>query len=99
MEAPRSNRQIPPRRTAYVETYGCQMNVSDGELMQGILAGAGYRIALRPEDADVILVNTCAIREHAEQRVLGRVGELNRIKASRPDVVIGVTGCMAQRMG
>jgi tRNA-2-methylthio-N6-dimethylallyladenosine synthase len=99
MEAPRSNRQISPRRTAYVETYGCQMNVSDGELMQGILAGAGYGIAQRPEDADVILVNTCAIREHAEQRVLGRVGELNRIKTSRPDVVIGVTGCMAQRMG
>ncbi|MGH7552339.1 MAG: MiaB/RimO family radical SAM methylthiotransferase, partial [Longimicrobiales bacterium] len=80
-------------------TYGCQMNIADGELMQGVLAAAGYDLAASPEEADVILVNTCAIREHAEQRVLGRVGELNRIKLDRPDVVIGVTGCMAQRMG
>jgi tRNA-2-methylthio-N6-dimethylallyladenosine synthase len=87
------------RKTAYVETYGCQMNVSDGELMQGILAARGYDVAERPEDADVILVNTCAIRDHAEQRVIGRVGELYRIKQERPDVVIGVTGCMAQRLG
>ncbi|HEX2166399.1 MAG TPA: hypothetical protein VHG09_04080, partial [Longimicrobiales bacterium] len=87
------------RKTAYVETYGCQMNVSDGELMQGILAAAGYDIVMRPEEADVVLVNTCAIREHAEQRVIGRVGELYRLKTARPDMVIGVTGCMAQRLG
>jgi tRNA-2-methylthio-N6-dimethylallyladenosine synthase len=87
------------RKKAYVETYGCQMNVSDGELMQGILAAGGYDIATRPEDADVVLVNTCAIREHAEQRVIGRVGELYRLKTARPDMVIGVTGCMAQRLG
>ncbi|MFW6078480.1 MAG: MiaB/RimO family radical SAM methylthiotransferase [Gemmatimonadota bacterium] len=87
------------RTTAYVETYGCQMNVSDGELMQGILAGRGYDLVASPEEADVVLVNTCAIREHAERRVLGRVAELNRLKKDRPDLVIGVTGCMAQRMG
>jgi tRNA-2-methylthio-N6-dimethylallyladenosine synthase len=87
------------RKKAYVETYGCQMNVSDGELMQGILAGSGYDIVARPEDADVVLVNTCAIRDHAERRVIGRVGELNRLKTARPDMVIGVTGCMAQRLG
>lgn len=86
-------------KKAYVETYGCQMNVSDGELMQGILATQGYALVERPEDADIILVNTCAIREHAEQRVIGRVGELYRIKRDRPDLVIGVTGCMAQRLG
>ena len=85
--------------TAWVETYGCQMNISDGELMHGILAAHGFRAAESIENADVILVNTCAIREHAEQRVLGRVGELNRVKQDRPEVVIGVTGCMAQRMG
>ena len=86
-------------RRAYVETYGCQMNISDGELMHGILAADGFEMAGSPEDADLVLVNTCAIREHAEQRVIGRVGELNRLKRDRPDVVIGVTGCMAQRLG
>ncbi len=83
---------------AYVETYGCQMNIADGELMEGILADAGYEIASSPEDADVILVNTCAIREHAERRVLGRVGQLNYFKRLKPQLVLGVTGCMAQRM-
>ncbi len=92
------SRSSPPKR-AYVETYGCQMNISDGELMEGILAERGYSIVRRPEDADVVLVNTCAIREHAEQRVLGRVAQLNGLKSERPDLVIGVTGCMAQRMG
>jgi tRNA-2-methylthio-N6-dimethylallyladenosine synthase len=87
-----------PRR-AYVETYGCQMNISDGELMEGILAGSGYEIVATPEDADVVLVNTCAIREHAEQRVLGRVGQLGALKRERPDMLLGVTGCMAQRLG
>lgn len=84
---------------AYVETYGCQMNVSDGELMEGILAARGYEIVRTPEEADVVLVNTCAIREHAETRVLGRVAQLNGLKCERPELVIGVTGCMAQRMG
>jgi len=87
-----------PKR-AYVETYGCQMNISDGELMEGILERGGYQIVGAPEDADVVLVNTCAIREHAERRVLGRVSQLNGLKAERPDLVIGVTGCMAQRLG
>ena len=87
-----------PKR-AYVETYGCQMNISDGELMEGILEGGGYQIVRTPEEADVVLVNTCAIREHAEKRVLGRVSQLNGLKRDRPDLVIGVTGCMAQRMG
>ncbi len=75
------------------------MNISDGELMQGVLTACGFELAARPDDANVILVNTCAIREHAEQRVIGRVGELYRFKRDRPDTVIGVTGCMAQRMG
>src|SRR5690242_20653817 len=88
----------PPKR-AYVETYGCQMNISDGELMQGLLAARGYEIVRTPEEADVVLVNTCAIREHAETRVLGRVSQLNGLKREKPDLVIGVTGCMAQRLG
>jgi tRNA-2-methylthio-N6-dimethylallyladenosine synthase len=92
------NNETRPRR-AYVETYGCQMNISDGELMQGILENGGYEIVGAPEDADVVLVNTCAIREHAERRVLGRVSQLNGLKRDRPDLLIGVTGCMAQRLG
>jgi tRNA-2-methylthio-N6-dimethylallyladenosine synthase len=90
---------VNKRKKAYIETYGCQMNVSDSELMLGILAQQGYDAAQSPEEADVILVNTCAIRDHAEQRVIGRVGDLYRLKRDRPDLVIGVTGCMAQRMG
>ncbi|HET9013620.1 MAG TPA: tRNA (N6-isopentenyl adenosine(37)-C2)-methylthiotransferase MiaB [Gemmatimonadaceae bacterium] len=85
------------RPTVYVETYGCQMNVSDSELMLGKLASAGYAPVDRPDGADVILVNTCAIRDHAEQRVIGRLGELKR--HMKPDTVMGVTGCMAQRLG
>jgi tRNA-2-methylthio-N6-dimethylallyladenosine synthase len=83
--------------TVYIETYGCQMNVSDSELMLGKLAAEGYAPVDQPEGADVILVNTCAIRDHAEQRVIGRVGELKR--AMKPDTVLGITGCMAQRLG
>src|SRR6266480_3895220 len=83
--------------TVYVETYGCQMNVSDSELMLGTMADHGYRAVEQPEGADVILVNTCAIRDHAEQRVIGRVGELKR--SMKPDTILGVTGCMAQRLG
>jgi len=86
-------------RTAYVETYGCQMNVSDGELMEAVLVAGGYEIVSTPDEADVVLVNTCAIRDHAERRVLGRVGQLGGLKRFRPDMVIGVTGCMAQRIG
>jgi tRNA-2-methylthio-N6-dimethylallyladenosine synthase len=86
-------------KKAYIETYGCQMNISDTELMHGILATEGYEATDSVEDADVILVNTCAIRDHAEQRVLGRVGQLQQVRQSRPGVVIGVTGCMAQRLG
>jgi tRNA-2-methylthio-N6-dimethylallyladenosine synthase len=86
-------------KKAYIETYGCQMNISDTELMHGILASEGYTATDSPDEADVILVNTCAIRDHAEQRVIGRVGQLQQHRESRPGVVIGVTGCMAQRMG
>ena len=85
------------RPTVYIETYGCQMNVSDSELMLGKLTDSGYRAVDRPDGADVILVNTCAIRDHAEQRVIGRLGELRR--HMKPDTVVGVTGCMAQRLG
>jgi tRNA-2-methylthio-N6-dimethylallyladenosine synthase len=86
-----------PRPTVYVETYGCQMNVSDSELILGKLAAHGYDAVDGPDGADVILVNTCAIRDHAEQRVIGRLGELKR--NMKPGAIVGVTGCMAQRLG
>jgi len=81
----------------YIETYGCQMNVADTDVMLGVLGGVGYRPTDDPAEADVMLVNTCAVRDHAEQRVLGRMGELKRHK--RPGDVLGVVGCMAQRLG
>jgi tRNA-2-methylthio-N6-dimethylallyladenosine synthase len=85
-------------RRLYLESYGCQMNVADTELMLGQLVRAGYRRTDSVSEADVILVNTCAIREHAEQRVYGRLGELGRHKLRRPGVVLGVAGCMAQHL-
>jgi tRNA-2-methylthio-N6-dimethylallyladenosine synthase len=84
-------------KRVYLETYGCQMNVADSELVLGLLGREGYVLTEDPALADVLLVNTCAVREHAEQRVVGRMGELKRHK--RPGVVLGVMGCMAQRMG
>src|SRR3989442_15495540 len=80
----------------YIETYGCQMNVSDSELMLGVLGREGYVRMDDPAQADVVLVNTCAVRDHAEQKVLSRMGELKRLK--RPGSVLGVVGCMAQRL-
>ena len=85
-----------PKRV-YIETYGCQMNVADTELMFGVLGREGYERTPEPDEADVMLVNTCAVRDNAEQRVVGRVGELMRFK--RPGDVLGVVGCMAQRLG
>ncbi|MBM4188736.1 MAG: tRNA (N6-isopentenyl adenosine(37)-C2)-methylthiotransferase MiaB [Gemmatimonadetes bacterium] len=84
-------------KRVFIETYGCQMNVADTELMFGVLGSRGFVRVEDPANADVMLVNTCAVRDHAEQRVSGRVGELMRHK--RPGSVLGVVGCMAQRLG
>ena len=84
-------------RTLYIESYGCQMNVADTAVMAGFLQREGFVPTASPESADVLLVNTCAVRENAEQRVIGRLGELQRLK--RPGSILGVVGCMAQRLG
>jgi len=84
--------------SVFIETYGCQMNKYDSELVAGILHEHGYHITEYFEDADIILVNTCSVRNHAEQRVLGRLQVLRHWKNS-PNKKIGVIGCMAQRMG
>ena len=83
-------------RKVYIETYGCQMNLADTELLIGLLKPHGYEPTQSAAHADVILLNTCAIREHAEERIIGRLGDLVRHKARRPGVLLGLTGCMAQ---
>src|SRR5258708_20681266 len=86
-------------RKLYLETFGCQMNVLDSELVLGQLRAQGYESVEDREAADVILYNTCSVREHAEQKVWSRLGELRDRKAQQPGLVIGVIGCMAERHG
>ena len=85
-------------RRVYIETYGCQMNVSDSELMAGILTQNGHQTVPHLDDADVVLVNTCAIRENAETKVINRLKQLNHHKRRHPELIIGVCGCMAQHL-
>src|SRR5438105_4425130 len=87
------------KRTLYMETFGCQMNVLDSELVLSQLRAQGYESVEEREDADVIIYNTCSVREHAEQKVWSRLGELRQRKTTQPDLVIGVIGCMAERDG
>ena len=82
---------------AYVHSFGCQQNVNDGEKICGVLQDVGFGLTDTLEQADLILFNTCAVREHAEQRVFGNVGALKQLKARNPKLVIGVCGCMAQQ--
>lgn len=88
----------PDAPKVYLETFGCQMNEADSALMAGQLRRAGYARSSTPEDADVILVNTCAVREKAEDRVYGRTSSLSRLRSEKPDLVIGITGCMAEHL-
>jgi tRNA-2-methylthio-N6-dimethylallyladenosine synthase len=85
------------RRKLYMETFGCQMNVLDSELVLGQLRAQGYESVDTRDQADVILYNTCSVREHAEQKVWSRLGELKDRKADDPGLIIGVIGCMAER--
>ena len=82
---------------AYVRSYGCQQNVNDGEKIKGVLQDVGFGLCDNVEHADLILFNTCAVREHAEQRVFGNVGALKKLKEQNPRLIIGVCGCMAQQ--
>src|ERR1700712_3823788 len=86
-------------RKLYLETFGCQMNVLDSELVMGQLRAQGYESVDERDAADVILYNTCSVREHAEQKVWSRLGELRERKIAEPHLVIGVIGCMAERDG
>src|ERR1043166_5734713 len=85
---------IKQKKQVYIETYGCQMNVADSEVVLSVLQDEGYTVTATLEEADVILVNTCSVRENAEQRVYGRLGEFKRLKKQRPELIVGVLGCM-----
>ncbi len=82
----------------YVETYGCQMNVADSDLIGSVLADAGYATTKNASEADVIVVNTCAVREKAEDRVVARAAELGALKRKRPGTVLAIVGCMAEHL-
>ncbi len=86
-----------PAPMALVRTYGCQQNVADGEKIKGILAEMGFSFTEDPEQADFILFNTCAVREHAEDRVFGNVGALKNVKRRHPELLIAVCGCMTEQ--
>ena len=86
------------KNKVYIETYGCQMNLADTEIVLGILQNNGYGVTNHAEEADIILVNTCSIRENAEQRIYGRLGNFKTIKDQKPDLIVGVLGCMAERL-
>ena len=87
----------PSRPKVYIETYGCQMNVNDSEVILSILQDNGYALTENIEDADVILANTCSIRDNAEQRIWGRIDQF-KIQKKKRNVVIGIVGCMAERL-
>ena len=91
----RESYDTPP--LAFVHSYGCQQNVNDGERIKGVLVDIGYGLCDKPEDADLILFNTCAVREHAEQRVFGNVGALKGLKEKKHGLIIGLCGCMANQ--
>ena len=88
----------PDRPKVYIETYGCQMNVNDSEVILSILQDEGYALTDNIEEANIILANTCSIRDNAEQRVWGRIDQFRLQKRKRSDVIIGIVGCMAERL-
>lgn len=98
LETPETTTADPGAPAVYLETFGCQMNAADSALISGQLGRGGYRAVQDPAEADVILINTCAIREKAEDRVWGRTSQLLRHRADNPDLVIGITGCMAEHL-
>src|SRR5690625_4606721 len=96
---PEDMRSIGEGKHFLIRTYGCQMNEHDTEVMAGILTEMGYTPTTHTEDAEIILLNTCAIRENAENKVFGEIGHLKPLKLENPDVIVGVCGCMSQQEG
>ena len=101
LELPRTSLEennITGKKKLYIESYGCQMNFSDSEIVTSILQEGGYATTANFENADVILLNTCAIRDNAEQKVRNRLNNFGYLKKKRPDLIVGVLGCMAERL-
>lgn len=96
-DAEKENSKMVKKRTFFSITYGCQMNENDTERLAGKLKTAGYLRTIDLAAADLILLNTCCVRESAENKILGKIGELKRLKKEKPGLVIGITGCMAQK--
>ncbi len=86
------------KNKVFIETYGCQMNIADTEVVMSILNSKGYNLVQNAQDANIILLNTCSIRDNAEQRIYGRLGNLKTLKSNKPDTIIGILGCMAERL-
>ena len=83
----------------YIKIYGCQMNVYDSRMVASLFEWEGLEETDNPEDADIIVINTCSVREHAEQRALGRISDLQKLRREKPELVLVVIGCMAERLG
>jgi tRNA-2-methylthio-N6-dimethylallyladenosine synthase len=86
------------KSSIYIETYGCQMNLADTEIVLGILKDYGYELTKEIGNADVVLLNTCSVRDNAEQRIYGRLGNISNLKNVNPNLVVGILGCMAERL-
>ena len=86
------------KNKVYIETYGCQMNLADTEIIQGVLVNQGYDLSNDINNADIVLLNTCSIRENAENRIYGRLGNIKTLKNNKPNMIVGVLGCMAERL-
>lgn len=85
---------VKARLNAYVHSFGCQLNVSDGEKIKGVLKKIGFSFTDTPDNADIVILNTCAVRESAEERVFGIIGSMKKLKSDNPDLIIGISGCM-----
>ncbi|MBO4756254.1 MAG: radical SAM protein, partial [Bacteroidales bacterium] len=85
-------------KKAYIETYGCQMNVNDTEVIFAILAKAGYERTEQMDQADLVMANTCSVRDNAEQRIWGRIEVFNQARKKKPEMLVGIVGCMAERL-
>ena len=97
LDVPNEMSNIGKDKKYFIRTYGCQGNEADSEVIAGILEFLGYKRSDEAEEADVILLNTCAVRENAEEKVFGEIGALKKLKTTNPDVIFGICGCMAQQ--